>query len=452
MQDSPPDDPQEKLPSYHSRGRHRRTCALPLLLLVTALLGSACGPDEGDSSDSAPRSAPATAFATGADVLVESGFAPLTGRSVGLVANHTAVAGGRHLADLIHESPDVKLAALFGPEHGLRGEAAAGERIDDGIDDATGVPVYSLYGDTRRPTPAMLEGVDALLFDVQDVGARFYTYISTMGLAMQSAAEQGIPFYVLDRPNPLGGDMMEGFVLDTAYTSFVGRYPIPQRHGLTVGELAEMIRAEAWLPSVDSLELHVIPMAGWTRSMLWPDTGLAWIPPSPNLPSFESALVYPGTALFEATSASEGRGTPAPFLTVGAPWMPADSVIARLPPSSIAGLRLVAARATPVDIPGKATDPKFEGVTMETIAVEVRAPSEVRAVEFGIDFVRIVYESSPDSVRADFFNERWMTLLSGTDRLQGMIEAGREAQSVRAEWAQELDAFDRLRAPYLLYR
>lgn len=186
--------------------------------------------------------------------------------------------------------------------------------------------------------------------------------------------------------------------------------------------------------------------------MFWPETGLEWIPPSPNLPTFESALVYPGTALLEATSASEGRGTPAPFLTIGAPWMPAESVISRLPAGAYAGLRLVASRATPIDMPGKAVNPNFEGTTIETIGIEVRSPKDVRAVEFGIDLVRIIYESAPDSVRVDFFNERWMTLLAGTDRLQGMIEAGRTARSIRSEWTPDLEAFDELREPYLLYR
>lgn len=427
-------------------GKIRIGRLLPFLLL-TALLAGACSssPEDGDAADD-----PAPVI-TGADRLVEDGFAPLDGLSVGLIANHTAVASGRHLADLLHEAESVELAALFGPEHGLRGEAAAGEEVDDGIDDATGAPVYSLYGDTRRPTEEMLGGIDALVFDIQDVGARFYTYISTMGLAMQSAAEEGIPFYVLDRPNPLGGEVMEGFVLDTTFTSFVGRYPIPQRHGLTVGEIARMIRGEGWLPSMDSLDLHVIPVSGWTRSMLWPDTGIEWIPPSPNLPSFESALVYPGTALFEATSASEGRGTPAPFLTIGAPWMSADSVIVRLPFGAVAGLRLVAARTTPVDLPGKAVNPKFEGTPIEAIGIEVRSPEDVRAVEFGIDLVRIMYESAPDSIRMDFFNERWMALLAGTDRLQGMIQSGRTARSIRSEWEGELAAFQELREPYLLY-
>ncbi|NNF03504.1 MAG: DUF1343 domain-containing protein, partial [Rhodothermales bacterium] len=395
--------------------RMRAAYGIALLALAACFAGAGCAPSEDDS----PVDTRADAVLTGADVLVRDGFRQLDGLSIGLIANHTAVSGGRHLADLIHEAPNVELAALFGPEHGLRGQAAAGEQVADGIDDATGAPVYSLYGDTRRPTPEMLEGVDALVFDIQDVGARFYTYISTMGLAMQSATENGIPFYVLDRPNPLGGEVMEGFVLDTTHTSFVGLYPIPQRHGMTVGEIAGMIRGQAWLPAVDSVELHVVPMSGWTRSTLWPETGLDWLPPSPNLPSFESALVYPGTALFEATTASEGRGTPSPFLTVGAPWLPADSVLARLPVESIEGLRLVAGRATPVELPGKAVNPKFEGQPMEAIVIEVRSPGSVRAVEFGIDLVRTVYESAPDSVRQAFFNERWLTLLSGTDRLLG---------------------------------
>jgi uncharacterized protein YbbC (DUF1343 family) len=429
------------------RGRTRRFSPAGTLLFAACVsFASACSP----GGDRAPTDAN-TGVLTGADVLVRDDFEEIRGMRVGLIANHTATVGGEHLADLIHRSPAVELGALFGPEHGLRGENAAGDRIDDGVDDATGAPVYSLYGETRRPTDGMLEGIDALVFDIQDVGARFYTYISTMGLAMQSAAEHSIPFYVLDRPNPLGGEVMEGFVLDTSLVSFVGRYPIPQRHGLTVGEIAAMIRGEKWLPSVDSVRLRVIGMEGWSRSMLWPDTGRDWVPPSPNLPTFESALVYPGSALLEATSASEGRGTPVPFLTVGAPWMQARSVIAGLPEASTAGLALTPGLVTPVDIPGKAINPKFEGVPIEMIRIEVVRPGDVRAVEFGVDLVRTIYDLAPDSVRGDFFNGRWLRLLSGTDRLQAMIESGRSAASIRSEWEPGLRAFEALRRPYLLY-
>ena len=246
-----------------------------------------------------------TSVLSGAQMLVKTGFEDIQGNNVGLIVNHTSRVGQDHLIDVLSASEEVNLVALFGPEHGIRWDEDAGAKIEDGIDDATGVPVFSLYGANRRPTPEMLDGVDALVFDMQDVGVRFYTFISTMGLSMQSAAEAGIPFIVLDRPNQLGGTEIEGLVLDTTYTSFVGQYPIPVRYGLTMGELALIIKGEQWVPGLENLDLQVVKLSGWSRSMLWPDTNLDWIPTSPNLPTFESALMYPGTCYFEATTASE---------------------------------------------------------------------------------------------------------------------------------------------------
>ncbi len=215
---------------------------------------------------------------TGADILVESGFDRIAGHTVGLIVNHTALVGDEHLINLVHASPKVTLGAIFGPEHGLRGTAEDGEAVQDGVDQITGAPVYSLYGKTRRPTPEMLSDLDVLIFDIQDVGARFYTFISTMGLAMQSAAEAGIPFVILDRPNPLSGAYASGFVLEPEVQSFVGQFSIPIAHGLTVGELATMVKGEALLPGLDSLGLEIIPMQNWTRSMQWTDTGRPWGP------------------------------------------------------------------------------------------------------------------------------------------------------------------------------
>ena len=238
-------------------------------------------------------------------------------KTVGLVVNHTALVGDEHLINLVHAAPNVRVGAIFGPEHGLRGKAEDGEAVSDGKDLLTGAPVYSLYGATRKPTSTMLAGLDVLIFDIQDVGARFYTFISTMGLSMQAAAEAGIPFIVLDRPNPLSGAYVSGFVLESEQESFVGQYAIPIAHGLTVGELAMMIQGEGLMPSLESLALEVVSMEGWDRSMQWPDTGRPWVATSPNIPRFDNALVYPGTCFFEATSASEGRGTLTPFLQVG---------------------------------------------------------------------------------------------------------------------------------------
>src|SRR5262245_2201020 len=239
---------------------------------------------------SSQSAAPTQPIATGAEVLEASGFAALAGKRVGLITNHTGLVRGEHLADLLHKAPNVKLTAIFAPEHGFRGTAEAGAKVRDNVDAKTGVPVFSLYGASRKPTPQMLRNVDVLVFDIQDVGARFYTYIATMGLAMQAAAAARIPFLVLDRPNPLGGDYVSGFVLEPALRSFVGQYPIPIVHGLTVGELARMIQGEKWLEGLDTLELSLVQMRGWRRSMRWPQTGRTWVATSPNIPTFEAAL------------------------------------------------------------------------------------------------------------------------------------------------------------------
>ena len=246
---------------------------------------------------------------SGADALVDSDFARLDGQRVGLIVNHTALASGEHLIDLIDAAPNVELVAIFAPEHDIRGTAGAGELFGDRVDPRTGVQIFSLYTDTRQPSPAMLADVDVLVYDLQDVGARFYTYISTMGLAMQSAARAGIPFVVLDRPNPGGGGSSAGFVLEPDQISFIGQFPIPASYGLTAGELATAIKGEAWLPGLDGLALDVVAMQGWERQMRWPATEQPWVPPSPGLPTFESALAYPGTVLFEATPISYGGGT-----------------------------------------------------------------------------------------------------------------------------------------------
>src|SRR5689334_23018231 len=274
----------------------------------------------------------------GAEVLLASGFANLAGKRVGLIANQTSLAGGSHLADLLKAAPGVTLAAILAPEHGLRGANGAGAKVSHAIDDKTGVPVWSLYGRSRKPTPSMLRGIDALVFDVQDIGARFYTYISTLGLAMQAAAAANIPFLVLDRPNPLGGEYVSGFVLEPALRSFVGQYPIPIVHGMTVGELAGMIKGERWLEGLDTLELSLVQMRGWRRSMRWPQTGRTWVATSPNIPTFEAALVYPGIGIVGEAEVSEGRGTPTPFSLFAAPWLDAGRATAKLTALSLPGV------------------------------------------------------------------------------------------------------------------
>lgn len=387
----------------------------------------------------------------GAERLAEQNFGVIDGMRVGVITNHSAMAGDRHLVDLLHEAENVEVGVLFGPEHGIRGDAAAGEQISDGVDEQTGLPVYSLYGETRSPTPEMLEGLDALVFDIQDIGARFYTYISTMGMAMEAAARHDIRFVVLDRPNPLGGERVEGFVLEPGYESFVGLYPIPVTHGMTAGELALMIRSEPLLQDAATLDLHVVEISGWSRDQLWTGTGREWIPPSPNIPDFETALIYPGACFFEATIASEGRGTNEPFLQVGAPWIDGTEMARRLNERDLPGLRFEAVRFTPQSIEGMAPRPKLQDEALEGVRYVVEDPYRVEPVAAGMHLLEVMYEFAPAEVRQEFFTEEWLARLAGTRRLQEMLTDGKGAVEVINAWQEERDAFLTLRSFYLLY-
>ena len=346
-------------------------------LMISFLLVSAC-----DSSDLSE----AIHVRTGAEMLIENHLDELAGQRVGLVMNPTARIGNVHVLDTLL-ALNVNVTALFAPEHGFRGEAGAGEIIEDGEDQATGLPVFSLYGETRSPTPEMLQEVDILLFDMQDVGARFYTYNSTLGLVLKEAAKMDIPVWVLDRPNPAGGDYVSGWILEKEFESFVGMYPIPIAHGMTLGELARMMIGEKWLEFVQIPDLRIIEMSGWNRSMKWPDTGLEWFPPSPNLPTFEHAFVYLGTCLFEGTTLSEGRGTADPFLTVGDPETNiSDEDVKAM--NRIPGLGAKRTSFTPESIPGKAINPKHEGKLCRGYQLEITDLNAYDPVKSGLQLIR----------------------------------------------------------------
>jgi uncharacterized protein YbbC (DUF1343 family) len=387
---------------------------------------------------------------TGAERLSAEEFRSLGELRVGLITNHTATVGDRHLADAIHQAPGPVLTALFGPEHGIRGDAPAGARIDDAVDEQTGAPAYSLYGQIRKPTPQMLEKVDILLFDIQDVGARFYTYISTMGYGMQAAAEKGIPFMVLDRPNPLGGELVEGFVLrDEALKSFVGLYPIPVTHGMTVGELALLIKGERMLEGLEELDLRVIQMEGWERGMLWSDLGREWNPPSPNIPDFETAVIYPGACFFEGTTASEGRGTREPFMVVGAPWVDAQGLADHLNRQELAGVRFEPVSFTPVSIEGMAMSPKFEGREIHGVRHVITEARQIEAVKTGVHLLAAFLAQAPD--KDQFFREARINRLAGTADLYRRLLAGDSPDEVAASWSAEVERFRQVRQDYLLY-
>jgi len=337
-------------------------------------------------------------------------------------------------------SAGAPLAALFGPEHGVRGAAAAGEHVASGTDPATGLPVYSLYGVTRRPTPEMLQGLEILVVDLQDVGTRFYTYAATLSLVMEAAAEQEIPVVILDRPNPIGGRVVEGPMLEPAYASFVGPHPTPIRHGLTLGELGRLFHAQYGVGA----EPHVIPVRDWGDRDLWP-LERAWAPPSPNIPTPDAALLYPGVGLLEGTNLSEGRGTAKPFEWVGAPWIEPERWR-----DALAGLALPGVAFRPIDfVP---TTSKHAGVPCGGVQIHLMQRDAVRSVSVGAALLATARRLWP----AEF---AWLETggrfkvdrLAGNDRFRGAIDAGTPLSEMEAEWAAAHARFAGPRARAVLY-
>ncbi len=389
---------------------------------------------------------------TGAEVLVRDRFAALTGKRVGLITNHTGQVGGERLIDAMARASGVKLTAVLTPEHGLGGSVEAGAKVKSGTDAATGLPVFSLYGATSKPTPEMLAGLDILVFDMQEIGVRFYTYISTMGLAMQAAADAKLPFVVLDRPNPLGGTYVSGFVLERPLASFIGRFAIPQVHGLTVGELAAMIKDERLLRGLEKLELTVIPLEGWKRDMVWPDTGLPWVATSPNIPTFETALAYAGTGLFEETTATEGRGTTAPFLLLGHPDINAAAVAAQVNAAGLPGIRIEATKFTPKRLKGVASRPRFANTSIPGVRLVISDQKAYQPVETAVHLL-VAFDKALRANgtvglvdAAQEFNR-----MAGTKRLIDFLDQGASAPTIIAAWGAEVAAFRKQREKYLRY-
>jgi uncharacterized protein YbbC (DUF1343 family) len=388
---------------------------------------------------------------TGLDGLIAERFAPLRGQRVGLIANPTSVDRRmHHLADLLHLAPNVELVGLFGPEHGIRADAQDMIGVDSGLDSRTGVAVHSLYGRDEAslsPSAGHLAGIDVLVFDIQDVGSRYYTFAATMLYAMKKAASCGLRFVVLDRPNPIGGLEVEGPTLQPGFESFVGAFHIPIRHGLTVGELATLARAELRL----DLDLTVVPCAGWKRAMLWADTGLPWVLPSPNMPTPDTALVYPGGCLIEGTNLSEGRGTTRPFELWGAPWLDPDALADSV-------------RDTPGVLPRPcAFRPMFHkhaGEVCFGVQPHVTEPARFRPVAF---YTRLIAAArAQDPARFGWRTEPYefvrepiaIDLLFGSARERLAIEDWTEPRfdAILEAWQADQAAFLERREPYLLYR
>ncbi len=371
----------------------------------------------------------------GVDVLQRGRLAKLAGKNVALITNATGrTRAGLRTADLLHRAPNVKLRALFAPEHGMDGNADG--VIGHGTDAATGVPIYSLYGARRRATRAQLQGVDTLVFDIQSVGARFYTYVTTLGYALETAAAHGIEIIVLDRPNPAGGVLVEGPVLEAGRESFVGYHRIPVRHGMTIGELALLFNAERNIGA----KLSVVELSGWRRARTFAATGLPWNNPSPNILSPGAALLYPGLALLEMTNVSVGRGTDAPFMRIGAPWIDPATLIANLSAAKLEGLTFAVDAFSP-------RGSKHAGQACRGVRFTVTEPQKVRSVRLGIALAVALREHH----RALWQTAHLITLLGHKPTARAIL-AGSDVEEVVHLWDQDLMAFRKVRKRYLLYK
>ena len=357
---------------------------------------------------------------TGLDVLLEKKQYVVQGKSIALVTNHSGIDrfGNPNFRKLM-TMDDVNLKIIFSPEHGLFGEADAGEKISYSEIDLNLPEVISLYGKIRKPSAEMLEGIDLILYDIQDIGARYYTYITTLGLVMETAGELGIPILVLDRPNPIRGDIIEGPVLNLEFKSFVGHYPISIRYGGTVGDLAKMIIKQNWISKAP--DLTVIPSEGWDYHLWFDETDLTWTSPSPNMPNLETAIIYPGMCLIEGTNISEGRGTPNPFKWIGAPWIDGRKLAQALNKFNLPGVVFVPITFTPVSIPGKAVNPKFENQKCSGVEVRVLDRNEYRSVDTGVLALFTLYNMAPEKFE---FREKHLNRLWGSNKLHAAMKNG----------------------------
>jgi uncharacterized protein YbbC (DUF1343 family) len=383
----------------------------------------------------------------GIDVLRERNFDILRGKRVGLITNPTGVSSDlKSTVDILYQAPGVQLVALYGPEHGVRGDAEAGKLVENSTDRATGLPVYSLYGATRKPTRWMLRDVDVLVYDIQDIGVRSYTYISTMGYAMEAAAESGIEFVVLDRPNPLTGLRVEGPMMEADYRSFVGMYPIPYVYGMTAGELARMINEEGWLSGGIKCKLTVVPLEGWKRSMWWEDTGLPWIPPSPNIPRSTTPMFYVMTGLLgELGTVNQGIGYTLPFELVGAAWIDAQKLADHLNSRRLDGVEFRPIYYRPFNDGGT----RYQGVQ---IHVTDRNTIHLTAVQLHI--LSALYALFPEK---NIFSRARREKIEAFDKIVGSAEIRHQlvtythVDDILAKFNAKNAEFKKKREQYLLY-
>ena len=409
--------------------------ALPALALVAGALPLAPLAPLSRASLQAQR------VRTGIEVLVTDSVHLIKGKRVGLITNHTGVGPmGKTSIDILYATPGVKLTALYGPEHGIRGVARAGDHIATAVDSATGVTVYSLYGETRAPTPEMLKDIDVLIFDMQELGARFYTYQWTMTLAAEAAKAQGKQFLVLDRPNVVRADIFEGGVLDPKYRSFVGWYPVSTRYGLTVGELARYLAGTGQLKA----DVTVIPMQNYRRSMWWNETGLGWINPSPNIRSGDAAVLYTGTCLFEGTNLNEGRGMQMPFQMVGAPYLTDAGEIAR-------ALNAMKLPGVVFDSTSQTVEAgyKWGGQTVPVIVTLVSDRDKVKPQQVGLTLMREIYKRHTKDFQ---WRVQSIDRLAGGPRVREAVEKEGGIEKLLPVFEREAKEFEAKTKPYWLYK
>ena len=383
---------------------------------------------------------PQAKIVLGDEVFLRSAWRDLHGRCVGIITNQTGVTSRlENIVDAVKANPHICLKAIYSPEHGLRGDRPAGAYVSSYTDERTGLPVYSLYGPQKHPTAQMLAGVDVLLFDIQDVGARPYTFVSTMAYAMEAAKEYGKEIWILDRPNPIGGEMVEGPVLDPRFKSFIGLYPIAMRHGMTVGELAEMFNDRFGIHA----KLRVIEMQGWHRWMLWPDTGLQWVQSSPMIPEWSTTIVYPCTGLLDSFALNGGIGTTKPFKYAGETGLDAYRLADILNARNIPGVYFRPAYWSPLFGPLKSKE-------IGGVEIDVFNPRVFPAVETAVEILTAVRDMNPSLLGT--LGTRGQDIDWGTDTIWKDLKAGMGTDTIEQQWQPALRRFEQIRAKYLLYR
>ena len=385
----------------------------------------------------------------GIETLRDSSFKQLQGKRVGLITNPTGVDRNlRSTIDILHEAPGVELVALYGPEHGVRGDVHAGDKVESSIDPATGVKVYSLYGATQKPTSEMLEGVDVLVYDIQDIGCRSFTYISTMGKAMEACIENDIEFMVLDRPNPLGGNKVEGCIVEDGFTSFVSQYPIPYVYGLTPGELAILLNEEGLIVPGKKARLTVVPMSGWSRDMKYGDTGMPWVLPSPHIPQIESSYFYPATGIIgEFSVLSIGVGYTLPFQLACAEWIDAEAFCRELTSLGLPGMEFRPIHIKPFYAAG-------QGKNLHGVQVYITDLESANLSLFNFYVMQALAKLYPDHKVFDLADPNRFSMFDrvcGTDKIRTTLSQNYQVADIIDYWNKDVESFKVLSAKYYLY-